>query len=546
MEFFVVPSLTRVFPDQAPARSEAKGTALRNEAFSFQVVYNSDQGGVMRVACSGALAPWADIAQVGLVPSQLPSYPGPDAYYERTQPGLFPDPLLPIPAWGLGLSPSAGWRSIWVTLDGRDNPLPEGEHEVQLCFEHTWSHEHLGDCTFTLRVLPAMLPAQTLHYTCWTYLDCIAQAHHARLWSQRFWTLTEKYLALAARSGVNTILTPLLTPPLETDVGFYRPTVQLVDIHLENGKYTFDFARLERFVAMAQAQGISHFEVGHLFTQWGAEHAPQVVVIEGKRRRRLFGWDTDARDPAYRAFLTALLTAFREKARALGIENNCYYHVSDEPGYDQREAYAYGRNLLASVLGDVPVIDALQDVRLYTEGIVTHPVPTTDHIQPFLDANVKPRWGYYCCAQGHLVSNRFFSMPLSRTRILGVQLYLHRMDGFLQWGFNHYNAHASRAQINPFATTDADFAFPSGDAFSVYPGQDGPLPSTRLMVFYEGLNDMRALQMLESMTDRAHVEQLVKDLAGMDITFTEYPRDADFLPRLRARVYTEIQALLNA
>ena len=43
---------------------------------------------------------------------------------------------------------------------------------------------------------------------------------------------------MATDHGINMILIPVLTPPLDTAEGGERTTVQLVDITYENGKFT--------------------------------------------------------------------------------------------------------------------------------------------------------------------------------------------------------------------------------------------------------------------------------------------------------------------
>lgn len=130
---------------------------------------------------------------------------------------------------------------------------------------------------------------------------------------------------------------------------------------------------------------------------------------------------------------------------------------------------------------------------------------------PFLEHNVPNLWVYYCCGQGYKVSNRFFGMPSARNRIIGTQFYKYNVAGFLQWGFNFYNAQLSMYHIDPFAVTDADGAFPSGDAFVVYPGPDGtPWKSLRLLTFNEALNDLRAFRLLESFTSREFVMDLLE------------------------------------
>lgn len=62
-------------------------------------------------------------------------------------------------------------------------------------------------------------------------------------------------------------------------------------------------------------------------------------------------------------------------------------------------------------------------------------------------------------------------MPSARNRILGALLYKYNAVGFLQWGYNFWYSQFSKHEIDPFTVTDAGKAFPSGDAFVVYPGE---------------------------------------------------------------------------
>ena len=89
-----------------------------------------------------------------------------------------------------------------------------------------------------------------------------------------------------------------------------------------------------------------------------------------------------------------------------------------------------------------------------------------------------------------------------------------------------------RATMRTMRARDADGGFPAGDSFSVYPGPDGPLPSLRLFVFFDSLQDISALRLLEEMTDRKTAE----DAIGYPITFKDYPQTADFVLSVRERV----------
>ena len=103
------------------------------------------------------------------------------------------------------------------------------------------------------------------------------------------------------------LLTPVFTPPLDTAVGGERTTIQLVDIRVDNGRYSFGFEKLERWVEMCRECGIRYFEIAHLYTQWGALHCPKIMATVDGEYRRIFGWDADATGDAYRAFLGAFL-----------------------------------------------------------------------------------------------------------------------------------------------------------------------------------------------------------------------------------------------
>ena len=89
--------------------------------------------------------------------------------------------------------------------------------------------------------------------------------------------------------------------------------------------------------------------------------------------------------------------------------------------------------------------------------------------------------------------------------------------------------------------TDADNAFPAGDPFLVYPGADGfPEESIRMMVHYEALTDLRALELLESLTSKEHVMEVIEGELAEPLTFKKYPKSDMYLITLRNRINREI------
>ena len=210
------------------------------------------------------------------------------------------------------------------------------------------------------------------------------------------------------------------------------------------------------------------------------------------------------------------------------------FHISDEPSEEHKADYLKAKAVVEPYLPGCILRDALSSYDYYTEGLVKHPVVATNHITPFIENDVPDLWAYTCCGQCVDVGNRFLAMPSNRNRILGVQMWKYHITGFLHWGYNFWNSQLSKAVIDPFKVTDAGGAFPGGDGFSVYPGENGPLPSLRQKVFAMALYDMRALSLAEEKLGRESVLKLFGD--GESMTFANYPRTSSYLPDLRERV----------
>lgn len=556
VEFLAVDSLQKIFMRREPLACPAlyELGAMKGETVSFQAAYRyrrafySSQMQVqatknpsVRVEVSAPPQVQVRLRRVAYVPSAYPSYGETDSDYLTTQPGLFPDPLEEM-GDTIQLIPFY-WRSLWVDLR-----VPEeeqgGDFPVTLTLK-SLEGQQLASVRIKFHVADCCLPTQKVIHTEWFYSDCLADFYQVPVFSDRYWEIVKNFMQTAADRGINMILTPLFTLPLDTWIGRERTTVQLVGVKVRDGVYSFDFSRLDQWVRLAERCGFVYFEMGHLFSQWGAKYAPKVMADVDGVCQRIFGWETQADSREYREFLKAFLPALTGELHRLGIAGRTYFHISDEPNEGNIDTYRIAREMVREELKEFPVLDALSTLEFYREGIVEMPVPTNQRVHEFLDAGYPHRWVYYCSGEYTEVSNRFFAQPSCRTRILGVQLYLYDMEGFLHWGYNYYNSQYSLRKLNPYLVTDADDAFPSGDSFLVYPGQDGkPVESLRLMVLEEAFNDCRALRMLEDKKGKAYVHGLVEEMAGMKITFSDYPRNAQFLIRLRERVNREIESCM--
>lgn len=64
-----------------------------------------------------------------------------------------------------------------------------------------------------------------------------------------------------------------------------------------------------------------------------------------------------------------------------------------------------------------------------------------------------------------------------------------------------------------------------------------------MMVHYEALTDLWALELLESLTGKEHVMELIEGELDEPLTFKRYPKSDMYLISLRNRVNREIAEL---
>ncbi len=541
MDIKILSSLEKVFLDEAPNSIElTSSTALKGERFSFQIaLYQEEECRIFFSAKATSKLPCEiEIFDVAPVPVTFPCYPAHDDNLLRTSVGLYPDIIKPIDANNLQ-QVAGSWKTIWITMQ-----LPEdmeaGDYPIDISFTDIVEDKKITSTTFNLKVIDAVLPKQSIIFTQWFYVDCLASYYKCDVYSERHWEIIEAFMKNATKFGINMIFVPVLTPALDTEIRKERPTTQLVDITLKDGKYSFNFSKLERYIKTALKLGFKYFEINHLFTQWGALHTPKVIANVDGEEKRIFGWDTDYNDPKYIDFLNQLLSALKKELREYGVFENCFFHISDEPSEKSIDVYRESVKNLENALSDCKTIDALSDYNFFKSGLVKHPIPSTMKIEPFVENKVEDLWTYYCCMEWDLVSNHFIAFPGSRTRILSAALFKYNIKGFLHWGFNFYYSQLSKTLIDPFAETSAINAFPAGDPFIVYPGADGqPISSMRQYHMLEVMQDLRAMQLLESLAGYDTVLKII-EMYG-EITFKKYPKGTEKLLTIREAINKAIE-----
>jgi hypothetical protein len=559
-DFFLTGSLEKVLPARRP-RPIADGKIIPvfpGTIPAVQLVYarRRSEGRPFfvtpfTVSVEGAPVK-AELRNVELVPVDFPANEKSDDGYITREPAMLPDLLTPLRE--NKIYPQADlYNALWIDFPGI-TAAQKGRYEVKITAkaddEITMGNgdKHTdpqasgcgAELCFTLDVLGEEIPPQTLVHTQWFHCDCLASYYRVEPLSEDHWKIIEAFMTpMAGRYGINAILTPVFTPPLDTAFGSERPTVQLVDIDVTgNDAYTFGFGKLERWCGLCKKHGIGYLEIAHFFSQWGARSAPKIVARENGAWKKIFGWDVPSGSPKYRKFLEQFIPALRKACEKYGFDkDHTIFHISDEPhGKAQIADYKNAKAQIADLVKGSLIIDALSDFNFYREGVVEHPVPANDAIAPFLEADIPGLWVYYCVGQSYRVPNRFIALPSPRSRAMGVLMYLYNIAGFLQWGYNFYYSELSRTLINPFFKTGGLKNWPAGDPFLVYPGDDRkPLSSIRGEVHRESLEDMRILSLVEARAGREAALKIIREDFPGELNFDNYPQEASYYTGLREK-----------
>ena len=537
MKTLLLSSLVKVFKDSDLNYNEiTTASCLKNERFSFQVaLIPEEKDAEVKISINSDLKDSLNLYEVVNIPAKKTGYDNSDKFHYDLKRKEFPDLLEPL-GDTLKLEPGVA-SSIWVEFSG--NGEFSGKHDITLVLE---TESGKTEKTFSLNIIDNELPKQELLFTNWFHNDCLCTYYKVEPFSDKYWVIFEKFLKNAVNHGVNMILTPVFTPPLDTAVGGERPTFQLVGIEKKKGEYFFDFTNFRKYVEICLKNGVEAFEISHFFTQWGATSAPKIVATVNGKEKRIFGWETKASGKAYKDFLNAFAKEFTKEVVALGIKDRCWLHVSDEPNEKQIPGYRKAAKILHEAFPDFNNLDALSEIEFFKKGLVKTPVCCEDKADIFRE-HVDHFWTYYCCCQvDNFLPNRMFSQPSQRNRVLGILLYKYDAEGFLHWGHNFWYSQYSKRKINPYKTTDAGNAFPSGDSFVVYPGKNGePLNSLRHKVFYDGFQDLRALRLLEKLTSREEVLKLIEQDLDIPLSFNCYPTNQKWLLDLREKINEAIR-----
>lgn len=551
-----VSNLEKVFQDESfdSFREIKKISALKGERVSVQLICalpvdeTPNFPILFKPTFEGKLMKYATVRRVMSVPATRPANVNVDEDFLRTTPGLFPDVLMPLQYGGGVVITPRSLTSLWIDFEIPSDADVADSGEISVTFTSVKTHERTPDISLSasvnVEIINAVLPEQKLLFTQWFHADCLANYYKVEKWSDEHFRIIENFAKTAKKNGINMILTPLISPPLDNK--FDTRDLQLADVVKTADGYEFSWNKLARWIEICDRVGIKYFEIGHLFTQGGAAYATKVTGMVDGEYKRLFPKDTPCDDPEYTRFLRAMLKSFLDFMKARGDDVRCYFHISDEPSDKHLETYLKAKNSVADLLEGYPIMDALSHYEFYERGVVKKPVVILHFLSDFLNHGVPGLWTYNCCGPEVGYSNRFMGMSLSRNRSISLLLYKYDIEGFLHWGYNFYNNSGSSDPINPFLDTSSGDFFPSGDAFSVYPGDNGePYESTRLVTFFEGIQDISVMRLCEELYSKDEVVALLEKTIGKTIDPRTYVNKASDMHKVREALNSMIKAKIS-
>lgn len=567
----LVSSLTKVYPDKVNGTAITKASFLKNEPFSFQVAYKNSDDEKWNSSFFIKFESDLDIKyisqyKVGFVPVISAGPVRKDEFYDRTTAGMYPDLLYKrnnvsvVENDGFWepklyeqnekhqlISTVGAYQSLWFTVNEDGEQIDSGNYKIDIVFCSCGSGNEITRESLELHIIDCELPKQELLYTSWFHCDCLADLYGVEVFSERHFEIIESFVKEAAKTGMNMILLPAFTPPLDTPVGKERLTVQLVKVIKENDSYTFDFSLMKRFIKLCLDCGITHFEHCHLFTQWGARFAPKIMAYENGEQKQIFGWETDSKSDEYRKFLKSYLRAVLPFFEEIGLnKENIFFHISDEPMEKHLDYYKNALEVVRDEIKGYPSGDALSHYEFFEDGSVAIPIVDVKSadMDKFIE-NCENFWVYYTGETLYSgLPNRIVCTTGARNRILGTQMYYTGAKGFLHWGYNYYYDALSHGLFNPVQNPSGYLATP-GTSFIVYADPDGTaIPSTRMKVFYEALNDYRALKALEKLVGREEVKKIITEHFGA-MSYRTCP-DNDFLLCFREKINERLNSAIKA
>ena len=448
-------------------------------------------------------------------------------YAVRQAPFRVYDCLRPL---ACGQIPASNGRACAYIRLTPNSALPAGEHSLSLTLT---CGNQMHTCTLSCTVYPVVFDEDRFETTNWFSVAAMESMHHVQRGTPEFEAVVRAY----ARS-MRSVHQKVFLLWMHEDLSERRT----------QKPYHFDFEDMEPIIRIFFEEGFDTFETGGIICRGYREDGTQDMYTADFKCSANPSVSVDS-DEGY-ALLCCEMEAFSAFLKRHNWQDRVLFHIMDEPDVHyksdadlqaRRVQFFMAANIVRRYLPGVRIIEAVKTTLF--RGGVDIMVPITDsyqqHKQTFdaaIDAGDEV-WTYVCCAPEGKWLNRFLDQPLINGRLLFWGCEACRFAGYLHWGYNQFSG-----VPNPFEATSAHnwtgigTNFPCGDAFIIYPGEDGPWPSMRLEAERVGAQEAAMLRALRERNPDAHDRLIVRVFRSFD--------DYDNTPETLDALHEEILQLL--
>ena len=512
--------LIKIFQDAKPARcSQALAEVARGEHAALQIVIRCAQPiqnlrteVLPLILESDPRQKLGEISVrfVGYVPVDHPIQKPPSDQL-RKPPAKFPDPLLEVQKLDVAANEA---QPVWITI-AVPGEARAGEYRGDVLVTG-----ELGGRTgrtkmpVAVHVFNVKVGKSRLWVTNWLTM----QARHMKVAPQpdtpEYWALLRRYARNMAEHRQNVALVSPLS------LAHFQVSED------QDDRLEIDFSRFDQWVKIFVEEAvIGRIEGGHLGKRSKGWQSPFVVGIKKIENGKVISKSVNPSSEEADHFYAQFLPALAEHLRARGWLKKYMQHLADEPIEMNIESYRAIARLIRKYAPDLKIIEACHTKDLV--GGIDVWVPQLDYLHRDFEHYQRRQqtgeevWFYTCIFPQGEYANRFIEQPLLKTRILHWINYRYHVTGYLHWGYNYWT------EDSPFTKTTIPGGKPSylpaGDAWIVYPGDDGPLDSIRHEAMRDGIADYELLCLLAERDAKA-----AKDLVDRHVLdFNRYNCDVE-------------------
>jgi len=485
-----VDPLEKVFRDSSVTHSPAAlhMDSARGETASFQLTLTSCPVDLKSIRCSlppfrhttsDAALSTHSVRFVGYIGSSISSSVAAHDQL-RPAPAMYPDPLIPVDS----IDVIAGQNQpIWVTVPVPPDTQPGDYQSTAVVSARMLGLETSTSLPLKLTVYPATITNTRLNVTLWY-----------QMWSHDDWKMPQRY----TDAWFNVVAGYVKSMKAHRQNWGWIETLESMKFTRdETGNLQVDFTSFDKWMQTLFDGGMKMIEGQHFAFRTKGWKSPFGVMVysekDGKWSAEKIAPDAQEAEAFYASYFPALQSHLEEK----GWLDKYVQHVADEPLDSNVDSYTTAAALLKKYAPKLKIMEACQTEKMV--GTVDIWIPQLDHFKKGLDffqeriAAGDDVWFYTCMYPAGEYANRFFDLPLIKTRLLHWINYRYGATGYLHWGYNFWPPHPWEDGANYSMAV-----LPGGDADIVYPepGSPGVWDSIRYEAMRDGIEDHELLSQL--------------------------------------------------